>query len=213
MPHLRLISVLHYTPEWLFAFGLCLVLATTSTCAHAGGKNYFPLADGAKWEYTGRFLSSTGGQYPARATIRIEGTTLIRGRRYFKYVTSGDFTGAPNAPTKLEQVRYYRAEAGGIYFLSGDALDGAERLAMPLPITVGERWLSGSVEVTAESVGTIEIGARKYTDCLKLTYRQPGVPRANEDYYAPGVGLVKSVYINTTPPQSTIELTLDSYHL
>lgn len=166
---------------------------------------------GARWEYGGRFLPSTGGEYPARATIRIDGTTLIRGRRYYKHVTSGDFTDTPNAPLNLENVRYYRAEAGGIYFLPSNDTDGAERLAIPLPIPVGKRWLSGSVEVTAEHAGTVEAGGRKYADCLKLTYRQPGVPRTNEEYYAPGVGLVKFVYINTTPPQSTIELTLQSY--
>lgn len=210
MSHLSLASRLHYTS---FAFGLCLVLITTSACAQASGKPYFPLADGAKWEYIGRFLPSTGGQYPARATIHIEGTTLIRGQRYYKYVTSGDFSGTPNAPAKLEQVRYYRAETNGIYFLPSNDVDGAERLAMPLPTSSGARWLTGAVEVTAERLDTIEVSGHKYDDCLKLTYRQPGIPRTNEEYYAPGVGLVKFVYINTTPPQSTIELMLESYHL
>ena len=203
----------YYTLHRLCIFALCFMLTAISACAQAGGKDYFPLADGAQWEYTGRFLPSTGGQYRARAAIRIEGTTLIRGRRYFKYVISGNFTGAPNAPRKLEQVRYYRAEAGSIYFLPGNDLDGTERLSMPLPIPVGEQWFSGAVEVTAERVGTVEAGGHKYADCLKLTYRQPGVQRTNEEYLAPSVGLVKFVYINTTPPQSTIELTLDSYHL
>jgi hypothetical protein len=78
-------------------------------------------------------------QYPAHATINIEGTTLIRGLRYYKYVTFSDFPGAPNAPVKQKYVRYYRAEAGGIYFLPDNDLDGAERLGMPLPIRLGER--------------------------------------------------------------------------
>jgi hypothetical protein len=121
--------------------------------------------------------------------------------------------GAPDAPTKFEQVRYYRAEVAGIYFLPGDDLDGAERVAIPLPVLIGDRWLSGSVEVTAKAATKIEAGTRKYDDCLKLTYRQPSNPRTNEEYYAPGVGLVKFVYINTTPPQSTIELSLEKYRL
>jgi hypothetical protein len=212
MPRLPLTSVLHYTSEWWFAFGLCLVLTTTCTCAHDRGKNYFPLSDGAKWEYAGRFLPSTGGQYPARATIRIDGTTLIRGRRYYKYATSFT-TDAPNVPMKLEHVRYYRVETGGIYFLPGNDLSGEERLAMPLPIPVRQRWLSATIEVIAERAGTVEAGGRKYADCLKLTYREPDGGRTTEDYLAPGVGIIKSVYINTTPPQSTIEMTLESYHL
>lgn len=188
------------------------MFATTPACAQAGGKNYFPLSEGAKWEYAGRFLPSTGGQYPARATIRIDGTTLIRGRRYYKYVTSST-TDAPNVPMKLEHVRYYRVEAGGIYFLPGNDLNGEERLAMPLPIPVRQRWLSATVEVLAERAGTVEASGRKYADCLKLTYRETDGRRTTEDYLAPGVGIVKSVYTNTTPPQSTIELTLESYHL
>ena len=84
---------------------------------------------------------------------------------------------------------------------------------MPLPLHAGDRWLSGHVEVTAESAGTVEAGGKKYADCLKLTYRHEGDPHTNEDYYAPGVGLVRSVYIDKTPPESRIELTLVSYQL
>jgi hypothetical protein len=201
----------HYKPKWLSRLFLCLVFATPA-CAQAGGKNYFPLSDGAKWEYAGHFLPSTGGRYSARATIRIDGTTLIRRRHYYKYVTSVT-TDAPNVPMKVEHVRYYRVEAGGIYFLPGNDLSGEERLAMPLPIPVRQRWLSATVEVIAERAGTMEAGGRKYTDCLKLTYREAGERRITEDYLAPGVGIIKSVYTNTTPPQSTIEVTLVSYHL
>lgn len=208
----RLIAVPHYTPQWLCALTLCLVLATIPACAQASGKNYFPLSDGAKWEYAGRFLPSTGGQYIARATIRIDGTALIRGRRYYKHVTTVT-TDAPNVPMEVEHVRYYRVEAGGIYFLPGNDLSGEERLAMPLPIPLRQRWLSATIKVIAERAGTVEAGGHKYADCLKLTYRETGGGRTTEDYLAPGVGIVKSVYTNTTPPQSTFELTLESYHL
>jgi len=209
----RLKSARHYTLYRFCALILCFVLAAASACAQAGAKNYFPLSDGARWEYAGRFFASTGAQYPGRAIIHIEGITLIRGRRYFKYVTSSSYPNVPNAPMNREFVRYYRVEAGGIYFLLGDEPDGAERLGMPLPLRAGERWLSGAVEVTAESAGTVEAGGKKYADCLNLTSPHEGDPRTNEDYYAPGVGLVKSVYINKTPPESRSELTLESYRL
>jgi hypothetical protein len=188
------------------------VLATPA-CARSGGKDYFPLVDGARWEYTGRFFASSGQQYPGHATITVQGTTLIRGRRYFKYVTSGSFPSVPGGPPNQESVRYYRVESGGIYYLPGDETGGEERLGMPLPLHAGDRWLSGQVEVTAESAGTVEAGGKKYADCLKLTYRHEGDPRTNDDYYAPGVGLVKSVFTNKTPPESRSELTLESYHL
>lgn len=212
MPCLGSKSSSHFTPQRLCALTLCLVLAAIPACAQAAWKNYFPLVDEANWEYARRFLPSTGGQYPARATIRIVGTTLIRGRRYYKYVASST-TDAPNVPMKLEHVRYYRVEASGICFLPGNDLSGEERLAMPLPIPVRQRWLSGTVEVIAERAGTVEAGGLKYADCLKLTYRETNGGRATEDYLAPGVGMIKSAYTNTTPPQSTIEVMLESYHL
>ncbi|MDT5270616.1 MAG: hypothetical protein QOH49_2802 [Acidobacteriota bacterium] len=213
MSKLRMTSASHYTPQLLLAIILCFASGAAPACTRTGGRNYFPLTDGAQWKYAGHFLSSTGEKYPVRATIHVEGTTLIRGQRYYKHVTTSDFKDFPNAPGTQEQVRYYRVESTGTYFLPGNDLDGAERLAMPSPVPVGERWLSGSVEVTAERVGRIEVGGHKYEDCLKLTYMQPGGPRSNEEYYAPGVGLIKFVYINTTPPQSTVVLTLETYRL
>jgi|SRR5947209_2694134 len=213
MPSAPLTATSNYTSQRLLALALCFALGTNLSCAQANGQNYFPLIDGAKWKYTGRFLSANGGQYPIHSTIHIDGVTLIHGRRYYKYVISGDFTGVPNMPPQIEQVRYYRAESSGIYFLPGNELDGAEKLSMPLPMPIDERWLSGTAEVTAERDGTIEAGGHRYTDCIKLTYKEPDGRRSTEDYYAPGIGLVKSVYTNTTPPQSTVELILESYHL
>ena len=187
-------------------------MLATSACARSVWHDYFPLSDGSRWEYAGTFFSSTGQQYKGSATITVQGTTLIRGRRYFKYVTSSSFPGVPNAPTGQEFVRYYRVESGGVYYLPGDEAEGEERLGMPLPLRAGDRWLSGQVEVTAESAGVIEAGGKRYADCLKLTYRHEGDPHTNEDYYAPGVGLVRSVFTNKTPPESRSELTLVGYH-
>ncbi len=213
MPLPRIVSAPHYRAKLLCALSLFLLLPTTPACARSVGKDYFPLSDGARWEYAGTFFASNGTQYPGHATITIQGTILIRGRRYFKYVTSGSFTGVPGGPLNQESVRYYRVESGGLYYLPGDETEGEERLGMPLPLRAGDRWLSGQVEVTAESAGTVEAGWRKYEDCLKLTYRHEGDPRTNEDYYAPGVGLVKTVFTNKTPPESRSELTLESYRL
>ena len=103
-------------------------------------------------------------------------------------------------------------ESGGVYYLPGDETEAEERLGMPLPLRAGDRWLSGQVEVTAESAGAVEAGGKKYDGCLKLTYRREGDPHENEDYYAPGVGLVRSVFTNKTPPESRSELTLVGYH-
>jgi len=206
-PHLT--SAPHYTLQSFHAFILCLVLATPA-CARSGGRNYFPLTDGARWEYAGRF-STPKGQFDIPASIHIDGETIIRGRRYFKYVIESDFSAMMKAPRRTQEVRYYRVAEDGIYFLPGKDTDGEELLEMPLPIPTGVNWLSGTSEVRAESAGTVKAGEREYADCLKITYSgSDGVKRTEYDL-APGVGIVRGVYVDVVGPGTSLELTLVNY--
>jgi hypothetical protein len=208
------VTSMSYVFRRLTALALCLLLTVSPACAYAAGNNYFPLADGAKWEYTGRFSSADGKEFGLRATIRVDGETLIGGRRYFRLVTSSDpnIPGPPEANKHLEGVRYYRIAADGIYFRPGDNdPNKPDVLELPLPIPVGVRWLSGVNEAQAERAGTIRVGGREYRDCLKVTFRLGDGARSTENYYAPGVGVVKTVYVNTTEPKSVVELTLEKY--
>lgn len=206
-------SKLHYTPQWLRALTLCLILAGSPACAQAGRKNYFPIADGAKWEYVGNFSSASGKQFRVRMTSRVEGETLINGKRYFKFVTTSDFSGVPEAGRKVEDVRYYRAAEDGIYIRPSSDPNKPELLEMPTPIPVDVKWLSGATEVQAEHVGTIKVNGHEYIDCLKVTYKMADGVRVTENYLAPDVGIVKVLYVNTTEPQSTAELMLERYTL
>lgn len=187
------------------------MLAAAPACARSGGKDYFPLADGSKWEYAGRFSSAEGREFSIRATARVDGETLIEGRKYFKFVVTSDFSGVPHIGLRLEEVRYYRYGEDGLYFRRADEPDKADRLDLPLPVSAGMKWLSGTTEVRAERAGTIRAAAREYRDCLKIIYKAADGARSTENYYAPGVGVVKTVYVNTTEPKSVIELTLEKY--
>lgn len=213
MPSLRLTPVPHYTPQRFCAITLCLVLAATSACAQARGKNYLPLADGARWEYSGRFSSSHGGEYNVRAISQVDGEALINGKRYFKLVMTVDFSSVPTINRQVEDVRYYRFAEDGIYFRPGNdpSPDKPDLLEMPLPIPTGVKWLSGATEVQAERAGTLQLGGREYRDCLKVTFKLADSAHTTTNYYAPGVGIVKIVYVNTTEPKSTVELTLEKY--
>lgn len=194
------------------ALTLYFLLVTTSACSQANGKNYFPLADGATWEYAGHASSSAGGrQVNIRATAKVHGETLIRGKRYFKHVLTSDFSSVVEVGKVVEFVRYYRVAHDGIYFLLGNDPDKPELLEMPLPIPIGTKWLSGATEVQAERAGTVNIGERKYNDCLKLTFKQSDGLRTTENYLAPDVGIIKMMYVNNTEPKSTVELTLEKY--
>lgn len=176
----------------------------------AQGRDYFPLADGSRWEYAARVSLADGKEFSARATALVDGQTLIGGKRYFKFVLASDFSGMPGG-RRIEEVRYYRYGDDGLYVRRGDNPDEAERLELPQPVSAGVKWLSGTVEAIAEPAGTISAGGREYRDCLKVTYRETGGRRSTEYYYARGVGIVKVVYVNTTEPRSVVELTLDRY--
>jgi hypothetical protein len=189
----------------------CSALALTIACTHANGKNYFPLSDKAKWEYTGHASSANSNQINFHATVRVDGETLINNKRYFKCVITSDLSNSPEMSKGLEAVRYYRVADDGIYVRLGNDPERPELLEIPLPIPIGTRWLSGATEVQAERASTINIGGREYKDCLKLTFRQSDGVHITEYYLAPDVGAVKVVYVNHTDPQSTIELTLDNY--
>lgn len=200
----------HYTPQRFCAIALCLLLTTAPACAKAGVKDYFPLAAGARWEYAGR-LSSPNGQFDVPASIHIDGETIIRGRRYLKYIIASDLSALTKSPRRSEEVRYYRKAQDGIYFLLGKDTGGDELLEMPLPIPTGVSWLSGTSEVRAERAGTIKVGGREYADCLKVTYRGASGVRRTEYYLAPSVGIVRAVYANVVGPGSSLELTLEKY--
>ncbi|HYX72217.1 MAG TPA: hypothetical protein VE732_05560, partial [Nitrososphaera sp.] len=190
---------------------LCFMLAMTPACAQNGGKNYFPLADGAKWDYVGNFSTASGKQFSVHMTSRVEGETLINGKRYFKFVTMSDFSGVPEVGRQIEDVRYYRVGKDGIYVRPGSDTDKPELLEMPTPIPIDVKWLSGATEVRAEHVGNIKVNSHEYMDCLKVTYKMADGVKVTENYLAPGVGIVKVLYVNTTKPQSTGELMLERY--
>src|SRR5205085_10509654 len=130
MPSLQLTFALHYKPQWVYAFVISFSLIVASACGQADGQNYFPLADGAKWEYTGRYSSADGRQFAVRGEIRVDGETLIHGQRYFKYVITTDLSSVLGTPKTQEDVRYYRAAPDGIYFLTGRNTDAPERLEL-----------------------------------------------------------------------------------
>lgn len=212
MPSPRLVVAPHYTPQGYFTLALCLLLAAVPACARAGERDYFPLTAGARWEYAGR-LSSPNGQFDIPAVIHMGGETIIRGKRYLKYVIESDFSSMTKGPKRTEEVRYYRRAEDGIYFLLAKDTDGSERLEMPLPIPVGVNWLSGVSEVRAERAGMLKVGEREYSDCLKITYTGSGGANRVDYYLASGVGMVKSVYLDVVGPGSSLELNLVRYKL
>lgn len=213
MPHLHAKSTLRRLLRKASVLALCQALAFTLACAQSNGKNYFPLADGAQWTYSGSISSPDGKKPPlvVQAKARVEGKTLIHGKEYFKYVITAEFSGLTKTPKLFEEVRYYRVEADGIHFLSGKNPDGPERLEIAMPIRFGIKWLSGTNEAWAERAGTIKAGAREYSDCLKITYQSASGERRLEYYLAPGVGVIRAVDVNNSEPKTVMDISLEAY--
>lgn len=207
MPIHRMKSVAYYTLQRFRIIALCLLIAAAPACAKAGGKDYFPLTAGARWEYAGRIFSPNG-QFDVPALARIEGETIIRGRRYFKYVITSDLSAVTKSLWRSEEVRYYRTDRDGIYFLPGKDTSSEEMLEMPLPVGTGTSWLSGTSEVKAETAGTVNVDGREYIDCLKITYIGLGGVKRTEYYLAPNVGVVRAKYADVVGPGSSLELML-----
>jgi hypothetical protein len=200
-------------PQKLLVFALYLGLAAIPACAQSKESNYFPLADGSQWTYSGS-LSSTDGKRPTiqvQAKARVEGKTLIHGKEYFKYVITADFPSPIKTLTLSEDVRYYRLAQNGIHFLSGKNPDGPERLEIPIPIRIGVKWLSGANEAWAERAGTIKAGTREYANCVKITYKMASGTRRTEYYLAPDVGVIRAVDVYNTEPRSVMDITLEAY--
>lgn len=204
-------SAPHYTPRRFCAVALCLLFASVPACAESEGKDYFPLAVGARWEYAGRFNAPDGRRFDVPASIRVEGETIIRGRRYLKSVVESDFSAMAGSTRRTTEVRYYRRADDGLYYLRGQDTEGVERLDLPLPIPIGVTWLSGPAEAKAERAGTVKVGGREYRDCLKITYQGPIKEGRAAYYLAPGVGPVKIVFEEIVGPGSSLELELIKY--
>jgi hypothetical protein len=149
--------------------------------------------------------------FSVRAIASVDGETLIEGKRYFKMIITTDLSDVPDIGRRMEEVRYYRYAEDGLYFRPGSDPDSKDRLELPSAASAGVKWISGTTEVRAESAGTVQVGGRQYKDCLKVIIKGADSARSVENYYAPGVGIVKTVYVNTTEPKSVVELTLDKY--
>ncbi len=214
MSNLRQFVIHLYRSDKFYALVLCCFVTATLGCSQSYRKNYFPLADGARWQYSGSITSPDGSQLPLQVVIRVDGLTLINNQRYFKFVISPAFQNTPNAPKINDEVRYYRVAPDGIYFLSSRDTSKPERIEIPLPIPLGLKWLTGTGEMQAESAGTMKAAGREFRDCLKLSYRQADGAHSIDYYLAPDVGMIKFIDITGIGPQSTtMEWLLDYYKL
>lgn len=173
----------------LVAITLCFVAA----CSKQGEEYFSAPAEGHPLQYVIQFGTLLGTQ-KAQMITRREGDETIDGKKYYKVVSV--VSGFPGAEP---EVSYCRRASTGMYCISGKHKDKPEYLGVPFPVTVGTTWTTsspdGKVEARAESIETVDLFDRKYDKCLKVTESGTSNGKAftATAYYAPGIGLVKSI--------------------
>ena len=203
--------------EGLFTgFVLLVIFSLTTAGAKQEGEDYFPMSDGARWEYSTIFCAD-GNCNEGQLTSLIDGEETINGKKYFKGVSVGD--GASE-----KKISYNRKGKEGIFSLSEKHKDKPEQLVMPLPLTTGKTWTFQSYEpflaTNENSVvekETVHLHDKKYDNCFKVSTKglfEEGALKGTKvevtTYYAPNVGLVKSV-LRDPSNKITFERTLTKY--
>lgn len=182
-------------------FSLCFFTQCAADAGQSKDLEYFPMPQGARWEYIAKSRSDPA--ITGKVVETIGGETVINGKTYREKITST----SDNSASYPDTSNFYRIGADGIYFVSGvlrdKFKDETEQLLVPIPITE-KTWTFNkdkiSVESKAEKIGNLKVGDTDYKDCLKITNVTIGRDYENTimdkitkiNYYSRGVGLIKS---------------------
>lgn len=150
----------------IFIYSLIMFL---SSCTTPKSKDFFPLKDGTKWEYTMQYLLPNGTVQTGKYISRIDGIEQINGVSYFKIVEV--VSGIPGAESN---VTYARKSKEGVFNISAKYKEKPEYLVYKFPIEVGASWTSvfpqGELNYNVESIETLELIDRSIEGCFKLSY-------------------------------------------
>jgi len=163
---------------------------------------FFPMPDGATWQYQLKVLDSKG-ETLSEATVerRVEGAKAIAGKDYARLTTttlSGTDTRAPD--------QHYRVTKEGVV-AAVEGVAGKELLVLPIDPSSHQSWsgeappIIKSVSASASIGEEVSIGNDVLTGCVRVdmdfVMRGAGlfapreVPVRIERWFAPGVGMVR----------------------
>ena len=178
------------------------------------GEGYFPLATGHSWEYLETLTIRDENHYRRRVIttqqpVRIKGKTLFvqvaqgEQRRYFSSTDTGIFRERPGTqqtdlilPLPLDENKYW-TQISRLGVIESRTFAKEDRiLSRPPPIKLEYSLISKDE--------TVIVSAGRFTHCLKIKGEGTTIVRVdrgngiaevnveNFDWYAPGVGLVKT---------------------
>lgn len=172
-------------------------------------QKYYPVQEGNEYTY----VRGDG----TRATVEIQNLQKEQNRWVADYVLT-DYKNDVKLSTQRKKLVLTKDQ---IYFV----VDGKKRdTLLKFPVKIGKEWTrsreSFVVQRRYEEAGvTVETGGHKFTGCVQVSvsYRsmfagEPmGAQTVRNEYYAPGVGLVKVTYRDQN--MSAQNLNLQSYQL
>ena len=206
--------------EGLFTgFVLLVIFFLTSANAKQEGEDYFPMSDGARWEYSVKTINMNKASDPGMKgtmVMHIDGEKTINGKRYYKVAVSS------TVPVIGQPLYYYRKAKDGIY-VGWEEKGKPEQLEIPFPPTVGKTWSRESTmydKTTHEELRimgneTLFVLDKKYEDCIKVSSKATFKEKSDTTvldsviYYVPDIGMVKTNLI--FPGETTVEFTLTAY--
>lgn len=162
---------------------------------------YFPLRDGMRWVYVD---SMTGGK-----NMRLEVSAFGSPDAACAELSGQYYAGA----TRFSEFRRsFCKEDWSVW----EALSGARVRILRYPYRPGMSWTGAAAgeptEFRIESAGeTVRVRAGVFKDCLKVRVRSPGAEAWAYEYYAPGVGRVKTTVGGRAFETPNTEL--KSYHV
>ncbi|MDH3685052.1 MAG: hypothetical protein OEP95_02445 [Myxococcales bacterium] len=194
------------------------VLALLAICAACGGEaladadEYYPAAEGTRWEYSAHYTTPDHPEIPTRTgrrIDRIDGQEGHDGRTYLRF--SSTLEGIGNEPVTGESL--LRADSNGIHFRI-DATS-TESLGLPLPPVVGHTWSWqdswGEWRGSVLRELPIDTTAGRFERCVEVSVEQVTSGSASRGQmkqlttYCRGVGPVRRVTTTSTPgPQGPV---------
>lgn len=169
-------------------------VATPADAARGNRVDYLPLEVGRTMVYDVTW--SLPGLNPGQATATgsMVGRVEVDGKSYFQQTTT-----VSGLPYNLTKTALFRRTPQGIFQIWEGEEDSEEWLYLPADVKPGDEWTStspsGDYEFRAEGLEDVETPSGTYRDCLKLslTIKATLSGGSDEQWLAPGVGVVKQV--------------------
>jgi hypothetical protein len=158
-----------------------------------GNSDIYPMANGNKWTYdiyVNNVKAGTETDEMSLVTTKDGLTTAT-----VRVVQTDSSSGTEQSVT--QQLRKTSQD------ITQGSDNGVSVIVLKLPLTQGTSWTIGSLPVSVTGQEDVVVKAGTYAGCYKISGQLGGATATN--WYAPGVGLVKSQVVNGTQ-QSRQEL-------